>query len=101
VCDAEADLVNALQEAGTLPDAIICDLNMPARTGIEVHKDLRALDSFADIPFILVSGLEPAKSLNVKAKEEGLKTIMLKPCTVADYNDFCIRLYNILLEKRA
>ena len=100
-CDAESSLVDVLQKASTLPDAIICDLNLPAMTGIEVHNDLRALDSFADIPFILISGLEPSPYLDIKAKQEGLTTVMLKPSTVAGYSDFCTQLYNILLEKRA
>jgi len=100
-CDAESSLVDVLKTSGTLPDAIICDLNLPARTGIEVHNDLRALDSFAEIPFILVTGLEPSPTLDSKAKQEGLTTVMLKPSSLAGYNDFCIKLYNILLEKSA
>ncbi len=100
-CNAEASLVDVLQHADKLPDAIICDLNMPARNGIEIHNDLRALDSFADIPFILLSGLGPSPSMSVKVKQEGLSIIMLKPTSVSGYQNLCIELYDILAEHRA
>jgi len=100
-CDAEDELIDVLQHADNLPDAIICDLNMPAKTGIEVHNDLRSLDSFADIPFILMSGMGPSPSVEIKAAEEGLTTVMIKPSSISGYYDFCVQLYSILVEKRA
>ncbi len=100
-CDAEKELIDILQHADKLPDAIICDLNMPVKSGIEVHNDLRSLDSFSEIPFILMSGVEPSPTVELKAAKEGLATVLVKPYSVSGYHDFCIQLYSILVEKRA
>ena len=99
-CNAEKDLIDVLQHADKLPDAIICDLNMPLRSGIEVHNDLRSLDHFANIPFILMSGMEPSPSMELKVAGEGLATVMVKPTSITGYHDFCIRLFSILIGKR-
>jgi two-component system chemotaxis response regulator CheY len=99
-CNAGSGLVYALQHSDKqLPDAIICDLNMPFRSGIEVHNGLRLLNNFADIPFILISGLAPSLSLELKAEQEGLATVMVKPSSLSGYRNFCIQLYSLLLKK--
>jgi CheY-like chemotaxis protein len=99
-CEAESGLIDVLQHAGKLPDAIVCDLNLPIKNGIDVHKDLRSLQHLADIPFVLISGSEPSSSLGAKAAKEGLKAVMLKPSTIKGYRDFCLQLYKLLVEKR-
>ena len=100
-CNAEASLIDVLQHTEQVPDGIVCDLNMPVKNGIEVHNDLRDLDGYADIPFVLVSGLEPSPAFEVKAAEEGLTTVMVKPTSMNGYRDFCVQLYSYLDEQRA
>ena len=100
-CDAEKKLIDVLEHADKLPDAIICDLNMPLRSGIEVHNDLRSLDHFANIPFILMSGMEPSPTIKSKVAKEGLTIVMVKPASINGYQDFCRQLFSILAEKRA
>lgn len=100
-CDAESELINVLQHTGQLPDGIICDLNLPLKNAIDVHKGLRSLNNLSDIPFVLISGSKPLPSTETEAAEEGLSTIMVKPCSFQGYRDFCLQLYNMLAEKRA
>ncbi len=73
-CRDGRDLITHLtlaRDAGTLPDIIILDLNMPFITGWEVAAWLDSDPQLCDIPVIVISATEAhgkaAKSLNVDA----------------------------------
>ena len=72
VCVA-VDGVSAVSEARKqMPDVILLDLGLPAGDGFTVLERLKALDSLAHIPVIVVSGRNRAanqdRALNAQAR---------------------------------
>lgn len=72
LCENAPDAVGQLGEGGNV-DLIVCDMNMPLISGIELFRELRAQD--CRIPFVLLSGDDPAGLL---AAEPGLDACVLK-----------------------
>ena len=60
--------------------AIISDLMMPVKNGIELLTEVRANDKLAKIPFVLVTAISE-KEYIVKAKEQNVNGYILKPVT--------------------
>lgn len=62
------------------PDLVICDIAMPVMNGIEVLKTLKSTPSFADLPFIIISG-EDDKIL-ASAFRLGANVVLRKPVDI-------------------
>jgi DNA-binding response OmpR family regulator len=70
----------ALDEAvRTKPDVIVMDLELPAKSGYEVARDLKARADTCAIPLIAATGYSHVKQLEL-AREAGFDAIMVKPC---------------------
>lgn len=75
-CDAK----DALAALGKYPDVamMICDVNMPGRTGIELVEVVRTDSRFAELPIVMLT-TERHTTLVARAKKAGVKGWLVKP----------------------
>ena len=69
--------------AGTKPDLLITDLNMPGMNGIEFIKEVRKLAPYRFMP-ILFQTTESQQSKRLEAKAAGASGWLVKPVTATD-----------------
>ncbi|WP_374378450.1 putative bifunctional diguanylate cyclase/phosphodiesterase [Dongia sp.] len=71
---------DALMAITTLaPDIVLCDINMPRMTGLEVLEQVRASDSeAADVPFIFLTAYGEKSDL-IRGKKLGADDYLIKP----------------------
>jgi CheY-like chemotaxis protein len=70
----------ALQQAERLlPDLIVLDLELPALSGFDVAKRLRANPDTSSIPLIAATGYSHMSQLD-RARNVGFDQIVIKPC---------------------
>ncbi len=77
------------------PTLIMVDLNMPGRNGLEVVRELGLIDSFADIPVVIVSGTEDQEDL---AAADDLAVMGFVP-KQSDFFEFESMIHRILSQK--
>ncbi len=58
------------------PDLVLTDWNMPGKTGLEVIREIRALN--ADVPIIMIT-TEAEKSRVMEAIQAGVSDYLIKP----------------------
>jgi DNA-binding response OmpR family regulator len=68
-----------LNDTGIIPDAIICDLNMPEMDGATFIRHVRANPEWAQTYVIILSGSEEDRSL---ALETGANHYIQKPFSI-------------------
>lgn len=59
------------------PDAMVVDIFLPKKNGIEVLRDIRALPEGKDVPAIVLSNLEESAYVN-EAEKLGVKAYLIK-----------------------
>ena len=72
------EALKALNEAGSLPDVITCDIAMPDMDGFEILQKIKQNPALADIPVVMLTAmgqLDEAK----KAKDMGASDYITKP----------------------
>lgn len=88
---------NGLEALGIIQskqlDLILCDINMPIMTGLELLSTLRAVESTSKIPFILITG-NNSSSVIQQASQLGATGYILKPMDV----DTLLRLLQQILK---
>ncbi len=67
-------------EAGTLPDVILVDWNMPVMDGLTFIKEVRSRDEYRDISLMMVT-TESEQNQIVRALAAGAHEYVLKPFT--------------------
>ena len=67
-------------------DLILLDWNMPNLSGIDFLKKVRAINSYKDIPIIMVTS-ESAKLSVVEAVKEGITAYITKPINAKVFLD--------------
>ncbi|MEA1923841.1 MAG: response regulator [Pseudomonadota bacterium] len=78
VCEAE-DGARALALLNSCPaDLILLDMDMPVMDGVEACKRLRLLDEFADVPVLMITGLDDDESID-QAFAVGATDYLTKP----------------------
>jgi two-component system, chemotaxis family, chemotaxis protein CheY len=70
--------INMLYEANPVYDLVLCDWNMPNKSGLEVHNAMRAAERYHGAVFILVTGVTEAKQIRA-AIDEGVDDYVVKP----------------------
>lgn len=65
------------------PDLILLDIQMPAMDGFEALREIRAMENRADIPVIMLTGVE-SKRFVVEGVKLGIRGYILKPFTTKE-----------------
>ncbi len=72
------DLMKKLLEATTLPDLVILDLNMPAKNGFEILKEIRFHEKLSKLPVMVYSTTANEEQV-AKTFELGANMYIQKP----------------------
>lgn len=70
--------INALFDANPIYDLVLCDWNMPTKSGIDVHNAMRAAERYLGTVFMLVTAVTEAKQIRA-AIENGVDDYVVKP----------------------
>lgn len=75
------------------PDLILLDIQMAQKDGIETLREIRAMDGRADIPVIMLTGVED-KDFVLKSARLGICDYILKPFSSEDLLKRIRRVFN-------
>jgi two-component system chemotaxis response regulator CheY len=70
--------ISMLYDANPVYDLVLCDWNMPIKSGLDVHNAMRAAERYMETCFILVTAVTEAKQIR-SAIEEGVDDYIVKP----------------------
>lgn len=70
--------INMMFNANPIYDLVLCDWNMPAKSGIDVHNAMRAAERYHHAIFILVTAVTEATQIR-SAIQEGVDDYVVKP----------------------
>jgi CheY-like chemotaxis protein len=76
--EAQDGLDGLTRARQNLPDAIVCDLNMPVMDGFELLKEIRQDPGLKSTPFIVITGQTTQRN-EQRALEQGADAVLLKP----------------------
>lgn len=76
--------IEAFRRAPRQFDWVVTDMNMPEKTGLEVARDLKAIQ--LDIPIVLCSGAT-SEELQESARLVGIRAVLFKPTRMAELCD--------------
>lgn len=68
------------------PDLILLDIRMAPKDGFETLAEIRAMEDRADIPVIMLTGMEDSKSV-MEGFKLGICDYVLKPFTTKDLHE--------------
>lgn len=68
------------------PDLILLDIRMAPKDGFETLAEIRAMENRADIPVIMLTGMEDSKSV-MEGFKLGICDYVLKPFTPKDLHE--------------
>lgn len=74
------------------PDLILLDIRMPLRDGFEILREIRTMEDRADIPVVMLTGMEDRRYV-MESIKLGIRDYVLKPF---DPNDLLARVRRIL-----
>ena len=74
------------------PDLILLDIRMPVRDGFEILREIQTMEDRADIPVVLLTGMEDKKSV-MEGIKLGIRDYILKPF---DPDDLLERVQRVL-----
>ncbi|HCS63318.1 MAG TPA: response regulator [Cellvibrio sp.] len=70
--------INMMFNANPIYDLVLCDWNMPAKSGIDVHNAMRAAERYHHAIFMLVTAVTEASQIR-SAIQEGVDDYVVKP----------------------
>ncbi|WP_049629973.1 response regulator [Cellvibrio sp. pealriver] len=70
--------ISMMYDANPIYDLVLCDWNMPSKSGIEVHNAMRAAERYLGTVFMLVTAVSEAKQIR-SAIEDGVDDYVVKP----------------------
>lgn len=80
-------------------DLVLCDWNMPGKSGLEVHSTMRTDTRFNDVIFILVSAISEGQQIRT-AIQQGVDDYIVKPLDEEVLTRKIARAYQKLQEKK-
>ncbi|MCL6283453.1 response regulator [Ruegeria sp. 2012CJ41-6] len=76
-----ADAVDVITAAA--PDLLILDVMLPGKSGMDILKELRALDGMQDLPVLMLTARGQARDRDM-AEKAGVSRFMTKPFSNAE-----------------
>jgi DNA-binding response OmpR family regulator len=77
--DTHSDGADAVEVVRTLlPDLIILDVMLPGKSGMDVLRDLRDIDAFANLPVLMLTARGQTRDREM-AEKAGVSRFMTKP----------------------
>lgn len=70
--------ISMMYDANPIYDLVLCDWNMPTKSGIDVHNAMRAAERYMGTVFMLVTAVSDAKQIR-SAIEDGVDDYVVKP----------------------
>lgn len=70
--------ISMMYDANPVYDLVLCDWNMPTKSGIDVHNAMRAAERYLGTVFMLVTAVSDAKQIR-SAIEDGVDDYVVKP----------------------
>lgn len=70
--------ISMMYDANPVYDLVLCDWNMPTKSGIDVHNAMRAAERYMGTVFMLVTAVSDAKQIR-SAIEDGVDDYVVKP----------------------
>ncbi len=70
--------ISLIYDANPVFDLVLCDWNMPVKSGIDVHKAMHAAERYNASVFMLVTAIAEAKQIRA-AIESGIDDYVIKP----------------------
>jgi two-component system chemotaxis response regulator CheY len=92
VADDGLKAINMLFNANPLYDLVLCDWNMPIKSGLDVHNAMRAAERYQGTCFMLVTAVTEAKLIRA-AIEEGVDDYLAKPVVQDTFNKKIARIF--------
>lgn len=71
-----------------MPEVVLLDINMPKKDGFEVLKKIRSIQSFKEIPVIIMFTTSSAERDKKKAIDLKANAFFSKPSRISDYVTF-------------
>lgn len=65
------------------PDLILLDIRMPLRDGFEILREIQTMEDRADIPVVMLTGMEDKRCV-MESIKLGIRDYILKPFTPSD-----------------
>jgi two-component system chemotaxis response regulator CheY len=72
------EAIGTMYDAHPIYDLVLCDWNMPTKSGIDVHNAMRAAERYLGTIFMLVTAVTEAKQIRA-AIEDGVDDYLVKP----------------------
>ena len=76
-----ADALQVIQ--GAQPDLVILDVMLPGKNGMDILRDLRALDDMQDLPVLMLTARGQSRDREM-AENAGVSRFMTKPFSNAE-----------------
>lgn len=70
--------IGMMYDANPIYDLVLCDWNMPTKSGIDVHNAMRAAERYMGTVFMLVTAVSDAKQIR-SAIDDGVDDYVVKP----------------------
>ena len=70
--------ISMMYDANPIYDLVLCDWNMPGKSGLDVHDAMRAAERYLGTVFMLVTAVSEAKQIR-SAIEGGVDDYVVKP----------------------
>ncbi len=70
--------ISMMYDATPIYDLVLCDWNMPGKSGLDVHDAMRAAERYMGTVFMLVTAVSEAKQIR-SAIEDGVDDYVVKP----------------------
>lgn len=96
ILEAENGLAGLQMIRHSLPDLIICDVDMPVMNGIDVLKTVKADPAYAKIPFVVSTGHTDTLTMQTLL-DMGADTYLTKPISIPE---FLVTIGSFLQEKQ-
>jgi two-component system chemotaxis response regulator CheY len=72
------EAIATMYDANPIYDLVLCDWNMPSKSGLDVHNAMRAAERYLGTVFMLVTAVTEAKQIR-SAIEDGVDDYVVKP----------------------